>query len=84
MGPLLTCQLGVGIVGKVRVPCPDCDGEGQHIRDKDRCKKCKGKKVVKEKKRVEFMIDPGTEDSERIALKGEGDEEVSSGALTAT
>ena len=38
-----------------------------------RCKKCKGKKVTKEKKRVEFMIDPGTEDGERIALKGEGD-----------
>ncbi len=41
-----------------------------------RCKKCKGAKVVKEKKRVEFKIEPGTEDGERIALKGEGDEAV--------
>jgi hypothetical protein len=41
-----------------------------------RCKKCKGVKVVKEKKKVEFMIDPGTEDGERIALSGEGDEAV--------
>jgi len=61
----------------MRVTCTDCNGEGEHIRDKDRCKKCKGAKVTKEKKRVEFTIDPGTEDGERIALKGEGDEEVS-------
>lgn len=74
----LTPQLGPGIVGKVRVPCTDCDGEGEHIREKDRCKKCKGKKVMKEKKRVEFHIEPGTEDGERIALRGEGDEEVGS------
>lgn len=61
----------------MRVTCPDCDGEGQHIREKDRCKRCKGKKVTKEKKRVEFQIEPGTENGERIALKGEGDEIVS-------
>jgi len=42
-----------------------------------RCKKCKGDKVVKDKKRVEFQIEPGTENGERIALKGEGDEIVS-------
>jgi hypothetical protein len=41
-----------------------------------RCKKCKGEKVVKDKKRVEFQIEPGTENGERIALKGEGDEIV--------
>ena len=41
-----------------------------------RCKKCKGKRVVKEKKRVDFQIEPGTEDGERIALRGEGDELV--------
>lgn len=41
-----------------------------------RCKKCEGKKVTKAKKRVEFQIDPGTENGERIALKGEGDEAV--------
>lgn len=42
----------------------------------DRCKKCQGKRVTKVKKRVEFQIDPGTENGERIALKGEGDEAV--------
>ncbi|ORY32569.1 chaperone regulator [Naematelia encephala] len=67
-------HLGPGLVGKMKVPCPDCDGEGTRLREKERCKKCKGKKVVREKKRVEFQIEPGTEDGERIALRGEGDE----------
>lgn len=61
----------------MKTTCPDCDGEGKRLREKEKCKKCKGKKVLKEKKRIEFMIEPGTEDGERIALRGEGDEAVS-------
>ncbi|WWC93982.1 hypothetical protein V866_000820 [Kwoniella sp. B9012] len=68
-------HIAPGLLGKVKSPCPSCHGEGKKIRDKEKCKKCKGLKVTKEKKRIEFMIDPGTEDGERIALKGEGDEE---------
>nr|XP_031859221.1 uncharacterized protein CI109_005417 [Kwoniella shandongensis]KAA5526293.1 hypothetical protein CI109_005417 [Kwoniella shandongensis] len=67
-------HLGPGLLGKMKTTCPECDGEGKRLREKEKCKKCKGKKVVKEKKRIEFMIDPGTEDGERIALRGEGDE----------
>lgn len=39
--------------------------------------------MVKDKKRVEFQIESGTENGERIALKGEGDEIVghSTGSL---
>ncbi|KAK4686429.1 hypothetical protein P7C73_g3699, partial [Tremellales sp. Uapishka_1] len=65
-------HLGPGLVGKFKMECPECEGEGKKIREKDR--KCQGKKVRKEKKRVEFQIEPGTEDGERIALKGEADE----------
>ncbi|WWC61673.1 uncharacterized protein I303_104258 [Kwoniella dejecticola CBS 10117] len=68
-------HIAPGLLGKVKSPCLSCDGEGKKIRDKEKCKKCKGSKVTKEKKRIEFMIDPGTEDGERIALRGEGDEE---------
>nr|XP_019046093.1 chaperone regulator [Kwoniella bestiolae CBS 10118]OCF25023.1 chaperone regulator [Kwoniella bestiolae CBS 10118] len=68
-------HIAPGLLGKVKSPCPSCHGEGKKIRDKEKCKKCKGLKVTKEKKRIEFMIDPGTEDGERIALRGEGDEE---------
>nr|XP_019010770.1 chaperone regulator [Kwoniella pini CBS 10737]OCF49551.1 chaperone regulator [Kwoniella pini CBS 10737] len=68
-------HIAPGLLGKVKSPCPSCNGEGKKIRDKEKCKKCKGLKVTKEKKRIEFMIEPGTEDGERIALRGEGDEE---------
>ncbi|OCF36918.1 chaperone regulator [Kwoniella heveanensis BCC8398] len=67
-------HLAPGLLGKMKSVCPECDGEGKKLRDKEKCKKCKGAKVLKEKKRIEFMIDAGTEDGERIALRGEGDE----------
>lgn len=70
-------QLAAGMIGKVRVTCPECSGEGERLREKDRCKKCHGAKVAKVKKRVEFMVEPGTLNGERIALKGEADEAVS-------
>ncbi|WWC89526.1 uncharacterized protein L201_004450 [Kwoniella dendrophila CBS 6074] len=75
-GTILTDRhIAPGFLGKVKSPCPSCNGQGKKIREKEKCKKCKGLKVTKEKKRIEFMIDPGTEDGERIALRGEGDEE---------
>jgi DnaJ family protein A protein 2 len=45
------------------------------MHSKDRCKKCKGTKVVEEKKMLEFWIDRGMEEGERIVLKGEADQE---------
>lgn len=41
-----------------------------------RCKKCKGKKTVKEKTRQEIFIERGMADRQRIVLSGAGDEEV--------
>jgi len=40
--------------------CPDCGGEGQVIRERDRCKKCSGFKVVQERKILEIFVDKGT------------------------
>lgn len=40
------------------------------------CKKCKGKKTVKEKTRQEIFIERGMADRQRIVLSGAGDEEV--------
>ena len=42
------------------------------------CKKCKGKKTVKEKKRQEIFIEKGMTDRQRIVLSGEGDQSVCS------
>lgn len=58
-----------------RVVCGDCNGAGSLLHAKDRCKKCKGTKLTEEKKLLEFWIERGMEDGDRITLKGEADQE---------
>ncbi|KZS92514.1 DnaJ-domain-containing protein [Sistotremastrum niveocremeum HHB9708] len=60
--------------GTSRQPCPDCNGRGETVREKDRCKKCKGKRTLKEKKRQEIVIEPGSSNGQKIVLHGEGDQ----------
>ncbi|KDQ15893.1 hypothetical protein BOTBODRAFT_31341 [Botryobasidium botryosum FD-172 SS1] len=68
-------QVGPSQVGVSQVTCPDCHGEGTKIRDKDRCKKCKGGKITNEKKKLEVNIEKGMVDRQKIVLAGEGDQE---------
>jgi DnaJ family protein A protein 2 len=44
------------------------------IAEKDKCKKCKGEKTVKEKKTLEVFVSKGMKNGERIAFSGEADE----------
>lgn len=50
MGPMLTSSMA---------PCTVCDGQGSFFATKDKCKKCKGKKVTEEKKMLEIYIPRG-------------------------
>jgi len=54
---------------------------GEMINEKDRCKKCRGKKVTQESKDIEIHVDPGMKDGQKITLHGQGDQMVSA-ALT--
>ncbi|KAK8882414.1 hypothetical protein M9Y10_045056 [Tritrichomonas musculus] len=65
MGPMITQQVGT---------CPTCRGTGESIDPADKCKKCKGKKVVDEKKTIVVHIEPGMEDGDRIPFIGCADE----------
>lgn len=67
-------QIGPGMVQQMQVPCSDCSGSGEVIKDK--CKKCKGKKVTAEKKVLDVFIEKGMMDGQKIVMKGEGDQEV--------
>ncbi|CAE6349062.1 unnamed protein product [Rhizoctonia solani] len=67
-------MLGRNQIGVSRSPCPDCDGVGSKIKEKDRCKKCKGKKTVSESKKIEFTINRGMEDRAHITLPKQGDQ----------
>lgn len=46
-------QLGPGMYSQSTRPCDDCQGQGETVSEKDKCKTCEGKKVVKEKKILE-------------------------------
>ena len=55
-------------------PCDECHGQGEVINEKDKCKTCEGKKVVKEKKIIEVQIDKGAPNGEKYVFHGEADE----------
>ena len=67
-------QIGPGMVQQIHQPCRECGQTGEKIREKDRCKKCMGKKTIKEKKILECHVDKGMKDGQKISFRGEGDQ----------
>ncbi|PFH53100.1 hypothetical protein AMATHDRAFT_79253 [Amanita thiersii Skay4041] len=67
-------QISPSRFGTARNKCHDCDGTGEKLKEKDRCKKCKGAKTVTEKTRIEIVIEKGMTDRQRIVLAGAGDQ----------
>jgi len=68
-------HVGPGLVQQLQTECHKCGGTGEMIRDKDRCKKCGGQKVLAEKKVLEIFIDKGMIHKQKITFSGEGDQE---------
>jgi DnaJ-class molecular chaperone len=46
-------QIGPGMIQQMQTTCDSCNGEGTTMAEKDKCKTCKGARVVKEKKTLE-------------------------------
>ena len=67
-------MLGPGMYTQSTRPCDDCDGKGEVINEKDKCKECNGKKVVKDKKILEVQVDKGAPNGEKYVFHGEADE----------
>lgn len=67
-------QLGPGMVQQMQSRCPDCDGEGEVINERDRCQACVGRKVIQQTKILEVHVDKGMRDDQRITFRGEGDQ----------
>lgn len=55
--------------------CPSCLGQGETFNEKDKCSKCKGKKVLNETKILEVHIEKGMRDNQKIYFRGEGDQQ---------
>jgi DnaJ family protein A protein 2 len=67
-------QIGPGMMRRETVLCDHCQGAGSVFKEKDRCKKCKGKRTTQEKKALEIYIPRGSMQGERIVLEGEADQ----------
>jgi len=62
------------MIQRFQTVCPDCQGEGETIREKDRCKRCVGKKTVVERKVLHVHVDRGVKTGHKIDFRGEGDQ----------
>jgi DnaJ family protein A protein 2 len=71
---LIIKQLGPGMIQQMQTVCNDCGGKGEVIKDEDKCKDCKGKKVNKEKKILQVYVDKGMRHGQKIVFSGESDE----------
>jgi len=67
-------QVGPGLVTQERIVCDSCSGTGSVFKEKDRCRKCKGKRTTSEKKVLEIYIPRGAMQGDRIVLEGEADQ----------
>lgn len=54
--------------------CTECHGEGELIKDKDRCKQCNGRKTTVERKVLHVPVDKGVRSGAKIEFRGEGDQ----------
>jgi DnaJ homolog subfamily A member 2 len=74
-GIKLVVQRMGNMILQQQTTCPDCNGEGNVIKDK--CKTCKGERIASEKKKLEIEID------HRYTFQKEGDEipEVEAGDI---
>ncbi|KAF9886843.1 Type I HSP40 co-chaperone [Aspergillus nanangensis] len=62
------------MIQRFQTVCPDCNGEGEIIRERDRCKRCSGKKTVVERKVLHVHVDRGVKNGHKIEFRGEGDQ----------
>ena len=62
------------MIQRFQTVCQDCGGEGEIVRDKDRCKQCNGKKTIIERKVLQVPVDKGVRSGVNIEFRGEGDQ----------
>jgi len=67
-------QIGPGMIQQMQTVCNECGGKGETIKEEDKCKDCKGKKVTKEKKILNVYVDKGMKHGQKIVFSGESDE----------
>ena len=51
-----TKQIGPGMIQQMQSPCDACGAQGEVISEAHKCKSCKGKKTMKDKKIIEVIV----------------------------
>lgn len=67
-------SLGPGMVQQIQSACGNCKATGKIMDEKDKCTSCKGKKVYKDRKVLEVVLEKGMKDGQKIRFSGEADE----------
>lgn len=67
-------MLGPGMYSQSRKPCTTCRGEGLIFKDENKCKECKGQKVIDDKKVLDVSIEMGVPHEHDYIFTGESDE----------
>lgn len=62
------------MIQRFQTVCNDCGGEGEVIKEKDRCKQCSGKKTVVDRKVLHVHVDKGVQSGQKVEFRGEGDQ----------
>ncbi|KAI9684570.1 MAG: Type I HSP40 co-chaperone [Bathelium mastoideum] len=62
------------MIQRFQTVCPDCNGEGELIRERDKCKQCNGKKTIVERKVLHVHVDRGVRSGTKMPFIGEGDQ----------
>ncbi|KAF2087293.1 DnaJ domain-containing protein mas5 [Saccharata proteae CBS 121410] len=67
-------SVGPGLVSPTTTTCSTCSGFGTIFKEQNRCKKCKGKRVVETRKILELYIPRGSRQGDLVVLAGEADQ----------
>ncbi|CAB4064872.1 DNAJA1 [Lepeophtheirus salmonis] len=70
-----TKSIGPGFIQQMQIQCSKCGGGGEYVDPASKCKTCKGKRTIKDKKILEIMIDKGMPSDHVFTFEGEGDHE---------
>jgi DnaJ family protein A protein 2 len=70
---VITRQMG-NFIQQMQAPCSNCKGKGSSLKPEDRCKKCNGEQILKEKKIFEVNIEKGMKKGDFVAFRGDGDQ----------
>ncbi|KIW03637.1 uncharacterized protein PV09_05387 [Verruconis gallopava] len=71
---LVVRQTTIGLMQET-VICSPCSGRGEVFKDKDKCKRCKGNRVVQTRKMLELYIPRGSRQGDKIVIQGEADQQ---------